>query len=134
VGAPNRLSKGAIIKPIAALHVNINHEVEQPSVSTQIAALRNLLSGNGSGMIGEYFDRAARGEIPLVVHNDNADVIATLLDLLDELSQTKGTSIKLTISGAAEAHLLAKELGQAGVGVILTRVRPFPGRWSGKDM
>lgn len=85
-------------------------------------------------MIGEYFDGAAKGEIPLVIHSDNADVIATLLDLLDELSQTRGTNIKLTISGAAEAHLLAKELGQAGVGVILTRPRPFPGRWSGKDM
>jgi hypothetical protein len=85
-------------------------------------------------MIGEYFEGAARGEIPLVIHTDNADVIATLLDLLDELSQTRSASIKLTISGGAEAHLLAKELGQAGVGVILTRPRPFPGRWSGKDM
>lgn len=134
VGAVNRLEKGAIIKKIAALHVHIDHNTKKPSVSTQIAALRNLLSGNGKGETGNWFKKAASGEIPLVVHTDNADVIATLLDLLDELSQTVSADIKLTISGAAEAHLLAKELGDAGVGVILTRPRPFPTSWSGQNM
>jgi hypothetical protein len=133
-GATNRLSKGGILQKVAALHVTINHNVKQPSVSAQIAALRNLLSGKGDGEMGEYFKMAARGGIPLVVDTNNADVMATLLDLLDELSQSAGCKVKLTIAGGAEAHLLAKELGQAGVGVILTRPRPFPLTWSGKDM
>ncbi|PVF97469.1 hypothetical protein CPB86DRAFT_423305 [Serendipita vermifera] len=134
VGAQNRLSKGALLKSIAALHVTIDHESEKPSVSSQIAALRHLLSRKGNGMIGRYFSMAADGEIPLVVHTDNVDVIATLLDLLDELSRKVQADIKLTISGGAEAHLLAEELGAAGVGVILTRPRPFPLQWSGQNI
>jgi hypothetical protein len=133
-GATNRLSKGGILQKVAALHVTINHDVKQPSVSAQISALRNLLSGNGRGEMGEYFRKAATGEIPLVVDTNNVDVIATLLDLLDELSQSLGCKVKLTIAGGAEAHLLAQELGQAGVGVILTRPRPFPSTWSAQDM
>jgi len=33
------------------------------------------------------------------------------------------------LSGASEAHLLAKEIGRAGVGVILNPSRPFPNEW-----
>jgi len=35
----------------------------------------------------------------------------------------------MVFSGAAEAHLLAKEIGKAGVGVILNPSRPFPSIW-----
>ncbi|PVF97468.1 hypothetical protein CPB86DRAFT_807236 [Serendipita vermifera] len=134
IGAENRLSKGAIVKNIAAIHVTIDHDRKKPSVSSQIAALRHLLSRKSKGTIGKYFSMAADGQIPLVVHTDNVDVIATLLDLLDELSQKVDAEVKLTISGGAEAHLLARELGAAGVGVILTRPRPFPTRWSGQQI
>jgi len=111
-----------------------SQDAEQPSISSQIAALRNLLLGNGTGLMGKYFKLVKNGEIPLVVDTDNADVIATLLDLLHEFTDSSESKIRLTIAGGAEAHLLAKELGQAGVGVILTRPRPFPSLWSGKEM
>jgi hypothetical protein len=133
-GALNRRDKGAILKNIAALHITINHNSEQPSISAQIAALRHLLKGKGDGVTGEYFKKAAYGEIPLVIDTENADVIATLLDLKTEIEWATNTQIRMVISGGAEAHLLAKELGQAGVGVILTRPRPFPETWSGKNM
>lgn len=133
-GATNRLAKGAVLKKIAALHITINSYNKRPSVSTQFATLRNLLSGKIDGEMGDYFKLVRDGQITLVVDTDNADVIATLLDLVDELSQSSGSKIKLTIAGGAEAHLLAKELGQAGVGVILTRPRPFPAFWFGKNM
>jgi len=42
-----------------------------------------------------------------------------------------GTPIRLTLAGATEAHLLAKEIGQAGVGVIVQQ-RPFPSTWEEK--
>lgn len=35
----------------------------------------------------------------------------------------------MTVAGATEAYLLASELAEAGVGVALTRVRPFPLTW-----
>ncbi|CAG7854860.1 SubName: Full=Related to carbohydrate esterase family 9 protein-Laccaria bicolor {ECO:0000313/EMBL:CCA72748.1} [Serendipita indica DSM 11827] len=133
-GSVSRLAKGAIVKDIAALHVTIVDSSKQPSVSTQIGLLRDLLSGNGEGPIGDYFSKAAEGKIRLVAHTQNSDVIATLLDLIDELAQSVDAKIKLTIAGGAEAHHLAEELGQAGVGVILTRPRPFPTNWPGKDI
>ncbi|KAG6849822.1 hypothetical protein H0H93_004631, partial [Arthromyces matolae] len=46
-----------------------------------------------------------------------------------EVEAESGRSIKLTITGAAEAHILAQELGEAGIGVILNPPRPFPYTW-----
>lgn len=133
-GAVNRLGKGAIIKNIAALHVKLDHDTWVPSISTQIGALRDLLRGFGQGVTREYFLQAAIGEIPLIIETDNADVIATLLDLKREIEEEMESRMRMTIAGGAEAHLLAKELGDAGVGIILTRPRPFPSAWSGKNM
>ncbi|KAJ7056247.1 hypothetical protein C8F01DRAFT_993443, partial [Mycena amicta] len=41
------------------------------------------------------------------------------------------SSLRLVIAGGTEAHLLAKELGAAGVGVLLQQ-RPYPGTWEEK--
>jgi hypothetical protein len=44
-GAAHKLADGAVIQEITALHVSVGHFslTGRPSVSTQIAALRNLL-------------------------------------------------------------------------------------------
>lgn len=44
------------------------------------------------------------------------------------------TSIRLTIAGAGEAHILARELHEANVGIILTPARPFPHTWDQRRM
>lgn len=62
----------------------------------------------------------------------NADVIASLLRLKQEVDAISGTSIKMTLVGAGEAHLLAAELAAANVGVIVTPPRPFPYTWEGR--
>ena len=67
-----------------------------------------------------------QGRIPLVVDAHSADIIATLILLKEEVEKVKGRPLKLTITGASEAHLLAKELGTANVGVIVNPARPFP--------
>lgn len=135
LGSPHRLTTGAIIKRVAALHVSIVDHVKEPSISTQIAALRSLLLSKGEGDIGEYFNKAAKGGVPLVVATQNADVIATLLNLKEEVESTvNGGIVRLVIVGGAEAHLLAKELGEAKVGVIFTRPRAFPMTWGGRRM
>lgn len=59
----------------------------------------------------------------------SADVIATLLLLKAEVEAQTGTKIQMTLSGATEAHLLAKEIGEAGVGVVFVSSRPFPTTW-----
>ncbi|KAF7334289.1 Carbohydrate esterase family 9 protein [Mycena sanguinolenta] len=125
--AANKLADGAVIQELAALHVAVSLS-SRVSVSTQIATLRGLLLGEGKDDISRRFGDVVAGKIPLVVHADSADVIASLLLLKKEVEAAAGTPIRLTLAGATEAHLLAKEIGQAGVGVIVHQ-RPFPTTW-----
>lgn len=64
----------------------------------------------------------------------NADIMASLIQLKKEVEENSKTSVRLIFSGASEAHLLAKEIGQAGIGVILKSPRPFPGTWGSRRM
>lgn len=50
------------------------------------------------------------------------------------MESTSGSAIQMTFSGASEAHLLAKEIGVAGVGVIVSPARPFPSTWEMRRM
>ncbi len=64
----------------------------------------------------------------------SADVMASLIQLKQETERIFGKRIRMTFLGAPEAHLLATEIGNAGVGVILGRVRPFPNDWQSRRM
>ncbi|KAJ7694909.1 hypothetical protein B0H17DRAFT_1274452 [Mycena rosella] len=109
LGASDGLDRGAVVQAETALH---------------IAALRNLLFHAGGPWL-----RVRHGEIPLVVGVHNADVMATLLLLKDEYDATASHPLRLTFAGALEAHLLASQIGKAGVSVIVAPGRPFPGTW-----
>jgi hypothetical protein len=135
---------------VAGLHVTIRHSEETPGISTQIALLRKLLLGGGEGDARGWWKAAAevrdivsvvgglmtafQGRIPLVVEAHSADVIAILLLLKKEIDGHHWQHMKLTITGASEAHLLAKELAEAGVGVIINPARPFPITWERRRM
>ncbi|KAG6895604.1 hypothetical protein C0992_000419, partial [Termitomyces sp. T32_za158] len=123
-GASNGLAKGAVVKEEAALHVALN-QLLRVSVSTQIAALRRLLYHSTS----DAWKRVQIGEIPLVVNVDSADIMSTLLRLKSDYEAWSGNRIRLTFTGAAEAHLLADKIGGAGVSVVITSARPYPGSW-----
>ncbi|KAH9001980.1 carbohydrate esterase family 9 protein [Lactarius hatsudake] len=133
LGAGHKLEKGAVHQDVTALHLSIVHGTMQPSVSTQIATLRQrLFAAHTHGEHGEISARfvdVVEGRIPLVIETHSVDVIATLIELKREFEVRTGCPLRLTIAGATEAHLLASELAEAGVGVILTRARPFPGSW-----
>ncbi|KAJ6469480.1 hypothetical protein C8R45DRAFT_1218581 [Mycena sanguinolenta] len=129
--AAHKLADGAVIQETAALHVMLSLSLSALSVSTQIAALRGLLLGEGEGDLARHFGDVMAGKIPLVVHVESADVIASLLVLKKEVEEVKGNTIHLTLAGAAEAHLLAREIGKADVGVIVVQ-RPFPATWEEK--
>lgn len=64
----------------------------------------------------------------------SADIMGSLIKLKEEIEEYSGSEIRLVFSGASEAHLLAKEIGRAGVGVILNPSRPFPGEWRSRRM
>ena len=72
----------------------------------------------------------------MVVEAHSADIIATLIILKKEVEYATKMDMRLTITGGAEAHLLAKELATANVGVILTPSRPgpFPSVWEGRRL
>ncbi|EGO25467.1 hypothetical protein SERLADRAFT_437208 [Serpula lacrymans var. lacrymans S7.9] len=129
LSAPHKLHPGAVAQDVAGLHVAVRHFDNGPSVSTQIATLRRLLLHPVGGESGYWFKEVTKGNVPLVIEAHSADIIATLVRLKMEVEEAKGRTIKLTITGASEAHILAKELGEAGVGVILSPVRPFPTLW-----
>ncbi|KAF8973201.1 carbohydrate esterase family 9 protein [Flammula alnicola] len=128
LGASHKLEDGAVVQEITAMHISIRH-FSKPSVSTQIAVLRRLLLGPSDGATGSWFNEVKSGKIPLVVEAHSADIIATLIVLKKEVEAETRKEIRLTISGGAEAHLLAKELGEANIGVILNPLRPFPYVW-----
>lgn len=77
---------------------------------------------------------AIKGEATLVVDVENADIMATLLQLKDEYEAHSGVELRLTFSGATEAHLLAQEIAGAGVSVIVTQSKPFPETWEQRRM
>lgn len=60
--------------------------------------------------------------------------MASLIQLKQEVEAETGSAIKLTFAGASEAHILAKDIGQNGIGVILNPSRPFPASWESKRM
>ncbi|KAF9258507.1 carbohydrate esterase family 9 protein [Marasmius fiardii PR-910] len=135
-GAEHKLQPGAVVVEDTALHVALSMN-SQETVSSQVRGLRNSLvgavNGDSGGEVGKAFKRVIEGEIPLVVMVQNADIMASLIKLKKEvegLLTTKNDSrIRVTFAGAAEAHLLASEIGQAGVGVVVAPTRPLPYTW-----
>ncbi|KAI0692924.1 composite domain of metallo-dependent hydrolase [Cerioporus squamosus] len=129
-GSKHKLEHGAIVQSAGAVHVSI-HPSGKPSVSTKIAVLRRLLLEPTSGELGTWFDKIRKGVAPLVIDVDSADIMATLISLKSEVEHHLGldTPLRFTFTSGGEAHLLAKELGQAGIGVVLTHPRPFPKTW-----
>jgi imidazolonepropionase-like amidohydrolase len=55
LGASHKLEHGAIFQEVTGLHVSVRHFGREPSVSTQIAALRRLLLEPSEGLTGEWF-------------------------------------------------------------------------------
>lgn len=147
-GAVHKLADGAVIQGVTALHVSVGHFASRPSISTQIAALRDLLLELSDETPTEaskpfrdvvkvrqilarqrLYIEFCQGVIPIVVEAHNADVIATLILLKRDVEEKTGTTIHMTIAGATEAHLLVKEIAQANIGIIFKPSRPFPSMW-----
>lgn len=72
--------------------------------------------------------------IPLVVDVESADIMASLILLKQELETETGYTMAMTFAGASESHLLAAEISENGIGVIVTPSRPFPAKWESRRM
>ncbi|CAK5276446.1 unnamed protein product [Mycena citricolor] len=125
-GSPHALAPGAIVQSETALHISMRSGMGA-SVSTQVATLRRMLSAGEGPWI-----RVREGEIPLVIKVDSADIMATVLALKAKHDAKTGNTLQLTFVDAAEAHLLAEEIGKANVSVILSPARPYPESWNAR--
>ncbi|PBK72727.1 carbohydrate esterase family 9 protein [Armillaria solidipes] len=132
-GSAHSMQYGAVIQDVTALHIAIAPTLGV-GVSDQVAALRHLLFGweSTETETGLWFKRAAEGEVPLVIDVNSADIMATLLLLKGEVEDRIGSRMRVVFSGATEAHLLAPEIGNSGVGVILHSLKPYPTTWDGR--
>ncbi|CAE6451854.1 unnamed protein product [Rhizoctonia solani] len=126
-GAKHKLEPGAVLHREVALHVRFVHGQDAGNgISTKIATLRRLLLDAEEGSV---YARVVKGELPLVVLVENADIMATLLDLKEEIEGVPGSALHLVFSGATEAHLIAEKIAKANVGVILAPLRSIPQFW-----
>ncbi|KAF7778394.1 hypothetical protein Agabi119p4_2739 [Agaricus bisporus var. burnettii] len=123
-GAENAIQRRAILQEETALHITISHSVDA-SISTQIATLRQLLLQSDT----PAWKRVRERDIPLVVNVDSADIMSTLLRLKAEFRHNTGNDFDMTFTGGSEAHLIAEDIARAGVSVIVTMPRPYPGNW-----
>ena len=69
-----------------------------------------------------------QGTLPLVVEADSADIIATIIQVKGDIENETRVPMKVVISGGGESHIVAKELGEASVGVVLKPPRPYVSR------
>lgn len=121
-GAP-----GAYPGTLMAQHAFIRQvflDAEHYGVRSEAAAA----DPRGVGIAGwdadyEMVQRMARGEVPVLFRVDDAEDIRRVLSLSDELGFSP------VIVGGAEAGVLAAELAERGVPVLLDAVLPDPDDW-----
>lgn len=143
------LEEGAVFASDLAIHYTLDVNVRSvTSYSAAFGGLRNKLlaagtiSGPSVNPFAEevYLKKVLNGERVLALTINSADGIATALKIKSEveelaLSDDEGQAshkIKLAIIGGAEAHLVAKELADAEVGVILAPLLSFGESWDAK--
>ncbi|THU92884.1 hypothetical protein K435DRAFT_967524 [Dendrothele bispora CBS 962.96] len=118
----------AVIKDEVGLHVAMGHDMNV-GLSTQIGMLREMISGSKGS-----WEEVRNGELPLIIHVDNVDIMATLIKLKydTEMDSHSNARIRMTFTGASEAHILADEIARAGIAVVLTPSRLFPRSWDAR--
>ncbi|KAJ7758570.1 hypothetical protein DFH07DRAFT_453899 [Mycena maculata] len=97
-----------------------------------MAALRNLLLEPPRDDNGCSIKQVSDGSIPSL--SGLTRPIPSRLCLKKGVETKRGTVMKMTLIGGAEAHLLAPGIAAAGVGVILSPPSPFPYNWEHRRM
>ncbi|CAG8833357.1 23579_t:CDS:2, partial [Racocetra persica] len=129
-GANTDYDPQPIVRENVALHAQIGTRFKSttiPTVSGQIALIRKTLIKNLKQ--DNIFGRAARGEIPLVVKTHSKDEIASLIRLKIQV-ENNGGRLNLVILGGTEAYILAAELAEHKIPVILIPLRATPELWT----
>ncbi|RSL41546.1 hypothetical protein CEP54_015786 [Fusarium duplospermum] len=143
------LEEGAVFASDLAVHYTLDVNVRSAtSYSAAFGALRTkLLTAVTStdpvlDSFSEeaYLKKVVNGERVLALTINGADGIATALKIKSEVEDVlletgvagSAQRLKLAIIGGAEAHLVAKELAEAGVGVILSQLQSLGDTWDSR--
>ncbi|OHF03931.1 amidohydrolase [Colletotrichum orchidophilum] len=124
---------GGIWKDEVALHFAIGQEAkgdDTPTVSSGVERLRQILleGQNADQKLGSVYLRATKGYLSVVVYTVNEDDISQVVLLKREFP-----AVKFVIFGGHGAPLVAKELSDAQIPVILTGNRGAPDKWEKKS-
>ncbi|KAH7029293.1 uncharacterized protein B0I36DRAFT_325429 [Microdochium trichocladiopsis] len=155
--ARTSIDEGAVFAEDAAVHYTLDHTAKSgsKSISHAVDTLRHKLLQAAKPSTDEdkedpfsevaYLRKVVRGEATLALTVHSADGIANVLKLKDTVDKAVSTSpastssfsssarskdgVSITIIGGAEAHLLAKELAAAKVGVVLAPLNSYRSTW-----
>ncbi|KAK7408099.1 hypothetical protein QQX98_009754 [Neonectria punicea] len=139
------LEEGAVFASDLAVHYTLDVNVRAVgSYSAAFGLLRTKLlaaatSAEPAPVLDPYSEqtylkKVLNGERALALTINGADGIATALKIKSQIEDVLLTSqtapkIKLAILGGAEAHLVAAELAEASVGVILSPLQSIGESW-----
>ncbi|KAJ3123381.1 hypothetical protein HK100_011628 [Physocladia obscura] len=117
--------KNAVVKSDVAVHITVGNEAKDTysnSISSQFGHLRKLLE---SPKPDSPFNDVVSGKLPLVATVHDPNDISKLLQLL----ATTAPKVKLVISGATGAWVVADEIAQANATVHLLPPRCQQDSW-----
>ncbi|KAI5361892.1 putative metal-dependent hydrolase, composite domain superfamily [Septoria linicola] len=120
-----------IVKEDVALHFELSEASkagDSPTPSGTIGEFHEILTSGSEQPEGSILHRAATGDIPVVVHVVNTDLIRQLIWLKRDLP-----TLSLVIFGGHGAVHLAPVLRTHHIPVILTGFRGVPDTWSKRD-
>lgn len=140
------IEEGAVFAPDLAVHYTLDVNVRgSTSYSAAFGGLRNklLAAATSTNPVVNPFSEEAflkkvvTGELVLALTINSADGIATALRIKSEIEGMLETSnvaqyLKMAIIGGAESHMVANELGQAGVGVVLSPLQSIGDSWDSR--
>lgn len=110
-----------IIKSDVALHFNIGNgskNPETPTISSQISKLRKVLAN-----ISDTYKK-----LPVVIHTHNAQIMKHII----QLKKREFPDMKFVIVGGQEAYLIADELADAEISVVLAPWRCTAKFWNNR--
>ncbi|KAH7144490.1 hypothetical protein B0J13DRAFT_555361 [Dactylonectria estremocensis] len=137
------LEEGAVFASDLAVHYTLDVHIRAvTSYSAAFGALRTKLlrAATSTDPVLDpfseqaYLKKVLNGERVLALTINSADGIATALQIKSQvedllLATRTVNKIKVAIIGGAEAHLVASQLAEASVGVILTRLQSTGESW-----
>lgn len=149
-GAKHLLEGSAVWKEEVGFHYALKKDENTPSTSSAIGLLRakllDAVQGNSTTDSvptkeqyeeSTFLKRVVSGQMPLIIAADSADVIALIVRLkatvevaiAKAVTTASAPKLRFVIIGGAESHIVASEIADAGISVVLAPLLPHAQTW-----